>query len=175
MCCAEVYRMIRVHPSRQFRIQLYPGRSLIETHGCPCLVCPVQKPNAGPQALVPRHSKPPGAFQHQQGGVEGLELVPTPRDHADLVGDGSALPGGAQSPVSLGFGNSNTATAGPITHAARLSARPCRYGLHGTTHLFGLGEARTSPHAPLRSQGSTAQAVSHGRDLGDRDAPTSLL
>ena len=37
----------------------------------------------------------PGGFQHDQGGVEGLQPVHERRDSTGIVGDSPALPGGA--------------------------------------------------------------------------------
>ena len=55
-------------------------------------------------------------FQHNQGGVEGLQPVHERRDSTGIVGDGPPLPGGAQGNVQLGFGNINTDKAWHVTH-----------------------------------------------------------
>ena len=117
-----------------------------------------------------------GGFQHDQGGVEGLEPVHERRDPAGIVGDGPALPGGAQGNIELGFGHINTHKALARHSYALLSARPCRYGLNGTRQLYGLwGVQDVTTHAPLRSRRTKAESVYHVRVLGDGDSPTSPL
>ena len=83
------------------------------------------------------------AVANDASGVAGLQLVHKWCHPAGIVGDGPSLPGGAYGNVQLGFGHINTDKAWHITHQALLSARPCRYGLHGTKQLCGLGESRT--------------------------------
>ena len=55
-------------------------------------------------------------FQHDQGGLEGLEPVHERRHPARIVRDGPALPGGAQGNIPLGFGHINTNKAWHVTH-----------------------------------------------------------
>ena len=49
-----------------------------------------------------------GGFQHNQGGVEGLQPFHERHDSTGIVRDGPALPGGAQRNIQLGFRHINT-------------------------------------------------------------------
>src|SRR5262249_21289850 len=90
----------------------------------------------------------PRGFPHQQGGVETLEAVPTRRDAAGSVGNGPALPAGAQGTIAWGFGNLNAHKTWDIPHGALLSARPGAYGLMAPDHWTGLGSpGRDDPRA----------------------------
>ena len=93
---------------------------------------------AGHQACQATRSVP-----HHKGGMEDLAAVHTRRHAAGIVGNGPALPGGAQGHITLGFRHINAHTTWDRTHAELLSARPCTYGLSGTRQLYGLGESRT--------------------------------
>ena len=84
-----------------------------------------------------------GGFQHNQGGVEGLQPFHERHDSTGIVRDGPALPGGAHGNIQLGFGDINTDKAWHVNSYELLSARPCRYGLNGTRQLYGLEESRT--------------------------------
>ena len=64
----------------------------------------------------------PRRFQHNQGGVEGLELVHQRCHPAGIVGNGPPCSRGAHGNVPLGFGHIDTDTAGHVT--PRNSCRP---------------------------------------------------
>jgi hypothetical protein len=57
-----------------------------------------------------------GGFQHNQGGVEGLQPFHERHDSIGIVRNGPPLPGGAYGNVQLGFGHINTHKAWHVTH-----------------------------------------------------------
>ena len=63
-----------------------------------------------------------GGFQHNQGGVEGLQPFPERHDSIGVVRHGPSLPRGAYRNVQLGFGHINTDKTWRVTHTN--SCRP---------------------------------------------------
>ena len=84
-----------------------------------------------------------GGFQHNQGGLEGLQPFHERRNPTRHRSGRPSAPqrGAGQCPTGLWPHQYPQSMA--RHHEELLSARPCRYGLNGTRQLYGLGESRT--------------------------------
>jgi len=120
------------------------------SRACRGCTTPPGRPAAA-KALGTARSRPPVASRTIRGG-EGLEPLHARRHLAGLVGDGPAVPSGAQGHVPLGFGHSHPAQTWQGTHP----------------HSWPPALAETGARAPHNCPGSGRP----GRD-DPRDAPVS--
>ena len=81
----------------------------------------------------------PGSFQHNQRGVEGLQLFYERHDATGIVRDGPPLPGGAHRNIPLRFCDINPHTAWHVTQRPSCLPDLAQTGSMAPNNCPGLG------------------------------------